>query len=242
MRYIGGKSKLARFLTEAILADTERRGKLIEPFCGGASMTAALAPHFEETVASDVVGDLILMWDAVSKGWTPPESITEEEYAALKTAEPSPLRAFAGFGGSFGGKWFAGYARGGKTAAGVPRNHQGESARAVTRIGKIAQEHGVTFLHRGYDEVEIDGTEVIYCDPPYREVFGYAAAGSFDSDRFYEIVEGWARKGAEVYVSEYTAPEHWKLLAERGHRRSLDTVATRIPTQERLFKVVPAAQ
>ena len=94
MRYLGGKSKIAKKITAAILAHTDRRGLLIEPFCGGGAMTAALAPHFDRVDASDIVEDLILMWQALQDGWQPPRVVTEAEHATIKHAPPSALRAF----------------------------------------------------------------------------------------------------------------------------------------------------
>lgn len=111
MRYLGGKSKIAKRLAAKILESTPRRELLIEPFCGGGSMTAALAPHFKHVQASDISEDLILMWKALQEGWEPPQNVTEEEYKALRHAEPSALRGFVGFSCSFGGCWFLSWAK-----------------------------------------------------------------------------------------------------------------------------------
>ena len=62
MHYMGGKSRIAKQLTEVILEYAESRDVLIEPFMGAANMTAALAPHFDRVYAYDIHEDLILMW------------------------------------------------------------------------------------------------------------------------------------------------------------------------------------
>ena len=38
MRYLGGKTRLAKHIANAILADTDRRGDYIEPMIGGGSV------------------------------------------------------------------------------------------------------------------------------------------------------------------------------------------------------------
>lgn len=228
---------MAKFIVDTILASTDRRERLVEPFMGGGAVTEKLAPHFAETVSSDVVEDIVLMWQAVIEGWEPPKSVSEEEYQKLRDEKPSALRSFAGFGGSFGGKFFAGYARGGLTSSGEPRNHQGESARSISRTGKILREHAVSVHLLDYRDADVRPGDVVYCDPPYAGTFGYSEAGAFDTNEFIQTVESWAHAGAEVFVSEYSAPEHWEIVGEKSHRQSLVMSHQRTATTERVFRV-----
>lgn len=63
-------------------------------------------------IANDIHPELIIMWRALQKGWIPPSLVSEEDYVKAKAGEGFPfLRGFIGFGCSFGGKWFGGYAR-----------------------------------------------------------------------------------------------------------------------------------
>lgn len=220
MRYVGGKSKLARQIAATILGATDDRACYIEPFVGGGSVLAQMAPHFVRSYVGDA-SEIALMWDAlVREGWRPPEIVTEQEYAALKDADPSALRAFVGFGGSFGGKFFGGYARGGYRSNGEPRNHQGESARAVSRIADAISGSDVIVYQTDYRYWTPQSGDVVYCDPPYRDTQGYPV-GAFDSDEFWSVVSHWARNGAHVFVSEYTAPKDWTCVWEATHRLSL---------------------
>ena len=223
MNYTGGKSRLAKGISEAILNDTDSRAEYLEPFMGGGSVFEKIAPHFAESIGSDASEDLMLMWNAVCNGWEPPAAISEEEYALLKTASPSPIRALAGFGGSFGGKWFAGYARG-YTASGVERNYQGEAARSVMKFGLAVADCAKEMVRADYgDWIPVQG-QVVYCDPPYAKTQGYSAVGSFDSARFWSKMDDWVSLGASVYVSEYVAPVGWECIWEREHRVSLKRV------------------
>lgn len=219
MRYVGGKSRIAKHIEGVILARRGHRQRYVELFIGGGAVLARIAPHFEHVRAGDVSPDLVLMWQAVAQGWTPPTEVDDTMYAYLRDAEPSAIRGFVGFGCSFGGKWFGGRARGGKMADGSPRNHAAESARAVARIAQGIR--GASIAQRDYRDWAVDANTVIYCDPPYADTQGYAAAGAFDSAEFWSVAEKWHRTGALVVVSEYSAPEGWVPVVEKSHRQSL---------------------
>lgn len=231
MRYVGGKGRIARQIVEVIRESAPDARVAVEPFMGGGSVTAELASRFDLVLASDAHPDLVLMWQAVTNGWTPPQYVSEADYAALRNARPSALRGFAGFGGSFGGKWFGGYARGGQTAALEPRNHQGESARKVAKLGAAMRAGGsVVVTHADYHAAPVIPGSVIYCDPPYAATQGYAT-GAFDSIEFW----AWAEVAADVahvFVSEYAAPSWWHCIWSAEKRQSVT-----MPAQGREIRV-----
>lgn len=214
VNYIGGKHRLSRYIT-AYLPD----GKYyLEPFLGGGSSFAANAPNYEVTLAGDVHLDLMLMYKALVDGWQPPEVISEEQYQQLRYDEPSALRGLVGFASSFGGKWFGGYARG-KTAKGESRNYLSENVRNLARITPTMKD---TYLAVApYWSWRPQKDWVVYCDPPYADTQKFNSTDSFDSKIFWLVAESWVHEGAKVFVSEYHAPEHWKLVEEFNHRTSL---------------------
>lgn len=243
MRYVGGKSRIAGQIAAAILEDLgpEHRGVYIEPFLGGASVFGRLGPHFRLAMAGDSQPDIAMLWDAVLRdGWRPPEVVTLAEYEELRWAQPSPLRGFVGFGGSFGGKWFGGYARGGYEASGAPRNHQAESARAVARIAGWLEDTHTTVMHRPYDDWHVRAGDVVYSDPPYAGTQGYET-GAFDSAAFWRRMDDWVERGARVYVSEYEAPPTWTPIWHAESRQSLAMADRRHSVTERLFTRRPVA-
>lgn len=110
MQYLGGKTRIAKAIAEIVNAE---RGDRVfwEPFCGGLSVSVKLAAH-GPGIVSDANPALIALYQAVRDGWDPPGHVSEEEYSAAKALPDSdPRKAFIGFGCSFGGKWFGGYAR-----------------------------------------------------------------------------------------------------------------------------------
>lgn len=219
MRYLGGKSRLAKPIWEAMKPYIEDQTVYIEPFVGGAASLAIKAPNFKEAFAGDINEDMILFYQALKDGWLPPREVSEEEYATLRNAEPSALRAFVAISCSFGGKWFGGYARG-KTDKGVSRNYADESYKNLLK--QIPVIKNTTFIHQGYADWNPDANTVVYADPPYAETTKYNKTGEFDHELFWKTMDEWSDRGAKVFVSEFYAPEHWTCIWEKSRKISVN--------------------
>lgn len=235
MQYLGGKARIGKKIAEQILrvVPPEHRCEYLEPFLGGANAFEHIAPHFEKTYAGDVHEDLILMWQAVARGWEPPGVVTEEEYQKLRTADPSPLRAAVGFGASFGGKWFGGYARNADA-----KNYMQTCVNVLRRQRGLFR--GAELAHVSYLEWPVVPGVVVYCDPPYAGTTGYKGTQGFDHDQFWARMREWAASGSYVFVSEYSAPSDWEVLWEGSHVQSVGLKATKTRTTEKLFCRIPA--
>ena len=219
MRYVGGKSKLAKSINEIVRTKMDGCHTYLEPFMGGGATLARNAPMFKYSYASDIVPDLVMMWQEVQRGWLPEGNVCDAVYESYRNALPSAMRGFVGFGCSFGGKWFGGRARGGFNKD-VPRNHAAESARAVAKLATGIKT--VTEIRLAdYREWEPKSGWVVYCDPPYSDTQSYGAAGSFNTNDFWVCMETWHSLGAVVLVSEYTAPDGWVPALTQSHTRSL---------------------
>lgn len=222
MRYVGGKTKIAATIASVLLKTTNSRGRYIEPFLGGGAAFSVLAPHFEVAEAGDYHPDLVKMWKAVLfEGWEPPLHVSESRYLDLKYGPTSAERGFVGFGGSFGGKWFGGYARGGFNSDGTPRNYPAESARAVLKIrDRLSSANILAIRHQSYVDWIVNRGDVVYCDPPYAETQKYSTGG-FDHSLFWDTMRDWNSRGAHVFVSEYEAPKDWTCIWQREKRQTL---------------------
>lgn len=223
MRYLGGKRRLAKQIRDIIIDEVGTgNGTYYEPFIGGGAVGAVMGSLFDHAHYSDIHPDLIAMWSALNEGWQPPTEVSRERYQELKRAETSPERGFVGFGGSFGGRFFEGYAKGGFQANGEPRNHQAESARAVLKdIVGMRAKVSTTFTCIGYEALQPEAGSIVYCDPPYEDTTSYSDTGAFDSVSFWLTVQGWHEAGAHVYVSSYQAPPGWAPIMRREHRSSV---------------------
>jgi DNA adenine methylase len=227
MQYLGGKSKIAKDLARII----QPKGLCWEPFCGGLSMSVQLAKYGPGLV-SDAHPALIALYQAVRAGWQPPEVVTEADYQAAKGLPDSdPLKAFVGFGCSFGGKFFGGYARA-SPSRNYPRHCARSLARDIPSLARCQIEH-LSFL----DQEPTPGFDVIYCDPPYWGTTGYST-GSFDHTLFWARCVQWAQTGSRVFVSEYTCL-YPSIVDEVWTKKVLSTVGVYHEKVEKLYQVRP---
>lgn len=224
MRYLGGKFRIRSQVVNYL--ESVREGRpYIEPFMGACWIVSGInnsAPR----IASDFSEDLVLLWRAIQEGWDPPKAVTEEEYNRLKISEPSALRGFAGYGLSFSGKWFGGYAR---------NSHLRDyCANARNSLLKKRQSLvGVTFLHCSYDFYDESLEDyLIYCDPPYANTTKYRF--DFDHCRFWDWVRRMSRRNT-VVVSEYSAPSDIRCVLEIPTKT--DMRGANQDRVERLFRV-----
>ena len=244
MRYLGGKSKIAQHLAEAMLKETvgfpEGATTYWEPFLGGGAVASKMGHRFDFAHYSDIQPDLVLMWQALQAGWLPPQTVSYDEYQSLRYSDrPSALRGFVGFGGSFGGRFFEGYAKGGYNSDGSPRNHIAESARAVLKDLKGMQaKRKTTFAEMDAWDISPKYGDVVYCDPPYAGTKGFSQTLPMDHSKFWTLAESWASSGVSVFVSEYEAPQGWSCIWERSKRSSVRVGSEdRHMTIERLFTI-----
>ena len=207
MRYLGGKSRIAKPIAEVIRRERGSvRGLYVEPFLGAGSVAMQVAPEFRYAVLTDTSPDLVKLWRAVQRGWVPPTSLSEDEYRRLRDAPPSALRGFAAFPCSFGGKFFGGYARdprGGRSFAET-------ASRSMVRRGEVLRD--ALIMRADYRDVvtSVDLTDVVlYADPPYAGTTAYGGVEPFDSTAFWRVMRRCVAEGAVVLVSEYQAPDDW---------------------------------
>jgi len=221
MRYMGGKMRIGKQLAAVI--QTFNPKVYAEPFCGMFSVGKHVAA--KRKLASDNQPDLILLLQEVQRGWNPPVNVSEEYYNHLRDAEPSALRGFVGFGCSFYGKFFGGFARDPSMNdfATIARNN-------MRKLAPMIQ--GVEFKCASYTDY-VGGADVIYCDPPYAGTTDFSS-GEFSTEAFWD----WVRSCREVVlVSEYTAPGDFKVIWEKQVTTTMkDKTGKGCARVERLFQ------
>jgi len=227
LQYFGGKARLGRRIAEVLNAlpgDT-----YVEPFVGAAWVTIHVTKP--RRFAFDASYDLVQLWKAMQSGWLPPSEVSEVLYRECQVYpdEYSPeLRAFIGFGCSFGGKWFGGYARGS-----VNRNYASNARSSLLR--KINRLQDVTFEANDYRRLGPFANTIIYCDPPYLGTTQYGAIGVFDSVKFWDTVRSWSHDN-QVVVSEYVAPNDFECIKEFPTKLDCRSKIGRERRIERLFR------
>lgn len=212
MRYLGGKHRQAAAVANTIVHLRDGRTRYIEPFMGGGSVFARVAPMFPVAVGGDASPSLVALWqDSVHGAWEPPTRMDRETWLEQKEGVDSALRAWAGYAASYNGKWFAGY---GPKASG--RDYLAESARGLRRkVSALTSHPNVSFIAGDYARHAVDSNTVVYCDPPYASTESYRAVDDFDHERFWQVMSKWSATGALVLVHEYVAPAGWSAVLEK---------------------------
>lgn len=226
MRYNGGKASVAKEFV-SIIAGRENCGCYWEPFVGAGNVICRPELAKFERLGSDLDGGIIELLQAVKAGWEPPSVITEEQYALAKAGCGSPgYRAFVGYGCSFGGKFFGGYAR---SAA---RNYALNARNSLLRQAPLLKD--ITLVTSDYRAMPFGRCDVVYCDPPYKGTTRCGAGGGFDSEEFWAWCFEQAVMGSKVYVSEFAAPKGFTELYSKPIRDGLRR-SDKQPMTERLF-------
>ncbi|MCB0191245.1 MAG: DNA adenine methylase [Anaerolineae bacterium] len=228
MRYLGGKSRTARQIAGCINTIRQPGQPYWEPFVGAGWVLARV--RGEPIFASDANQALIFMWQRLQRGWEPPAVVTEEQYAIARSGGyDAALTAFVGFGCSFGGKWFGGYARGNTSPKMVKRS----------LLDKSKWFENVHFFAADFLTCYPPTSScLIYCDPPYDDTTGYGAVPKFSTIKFWDRVRLMETCGHTVIVSEYQAPDDFTCILEMPTKTEMRTVDNgREARTERLFRL-----
>ena len=219
MQYVGSKNRLSKELAPIIQSyiKSDTKGYL-EPFVGGANMIDKI--QCSNKVGCDINEELIeLLKYAQEFSDLLPTSITEEHYNEVKNNKERYEKYYlglVGFCGSFGAKYFGGYARGNDD-----RNRQRE---AINNIKKQSINlHNIKFIHKNFLDIDMSKLKnyVIYCDIPYRGTTKYSTE-TFPYEEFYE----WVRKLSihnTVLISEYNMPDDFECIWSKEHKVLMDS-------------------
>lgn len=200
----------------------------VEPFVGGANMIDKVEGN---RIGADFNEYVISLFTGIQNGFIPPNEVSEEEYKQARlNREVTPLVSFIGFGCSYSGKWFGGYARG-NTNKGIPRNYCLESKKNILKQAENLKD--VKFIHSSYQDLEIPPNSLIYCDPPYKGTTKYKD-GFIHAD-FWEWCRNKIKEGHQVYISEYNAPKDFKCIWEKEVNSSLTKDTGSKKATEKLF-------
>lgn len=226
MQYFGGKAKIAKHIVPYLESVRKENQPFLEPFIGGANIVSQMSG---ERYASDFNEYLIAMYKGVQQGYELPDELSEEKYQHIRhnKDEDKVLTGFVGFGCSFAGKWFGGYARN-------KQQHNYCKASKNSLQKKMSNMKDVTFAWRDYKTLEPKGM-LIYCDPPYKGTTKYSGTPDFDSDEFWEVMKRWSLNN-DVYISEYESPAGFTSVLDIPTRTNIrdknDNVCERV---EKLF-------
>jgi DNA adenine methylase len=252
MKYLGGKQRLGKHISpilHALWENSECNG-YIEPFCGslGVFRHMTTLSNAKTIVANDYHPDLIALWNDLQKGeFRPPDSVSEAQYNKAKLLKsPNSMKAFIGFGMSFGGRYFGAFAH--KYLGNKNEDFCKEMTNSLNRIAPKIRLPKVKFQNSKYQDLR-PNNKLIYCDPPYRltnHPIKYRTSTKkydvFDNDEFWDIMRKWSKTNL-VVISETTAPndfvEVWNADMYRSAAQSSKTrfksKTTKTVQNEKLF-------
>ena len=213
MRYMGGKSRISKQISEILNSAINKDTLFVSLFCGSCAIESKVRADVK--ILNDKHPYLIAMWQALQNGWMPPDVVTKEEYYRVKANmdENPALAGFVGFGCSFGGKWWGGYAK----------DKRGDDYCGQAKRGLLKDLVGIqsaTFTCLDYRDVEIPDGAVVYCDPPYVNTTGYTV-GQFDTNEFWNYMRQLSKR-CDVYISEESAPNDFECIWSKEKVRTLE--------------------
>ena len=218
MQYFGGKAKIAKPLSIFLNSQLNIHQPFVDLFCGSCNIISKI-DDTRTRLANDMHYELIEMHKGVQYGIEPPSSITEDIYNDMRHDKnikyPAWLRGFIGFGSSFSGKYFGGYAKGNDE-----RNYCMNAKNSILK--KHSTLKNVEFSNKTYSDVILPKQSLVYCDIPYKNTTSYST-GPFCHNTFYEWAVKTQQDGHVVLVSEYkqNLPEGWVILWEHESNKSI---------------------
>ena len=236
MKYVGGKHMIGKHIAHQLqmLCPPDKCLGYVEPFCGSLGVMKQMTDKgYKSYEAYDKHTDLITMWKAVrDETILLPDVCSEDDYGLWKDSsfECIPERTAIGYGMSFGGVWWGGYARDPEGKRDFMRELRNGFGRLLPKI------KNVKFGASDYQDLVIND-KLVYLDPPYQGTKGYSAAGHFDHNHFWS----WAEKLSDnntVVVSSPSAPEGWIQVWASLKWRNLQKTSRKHAT-ERLFIHAP---
>ena len=222
MQYMGSKNRLSKELAPIIQSYINKNtAGYYEPMVGGANMIDKI--NHNNKIGCDINEYLIELLKYIQLNELS-ETITEEEYIKVKNNKqdyPKWYVGMVGFCGSFGAKWFGGFARKYNKDGSlfdVPK----QAINSLRRQSKNKQFKDIKFKTMGFLNAPKNKIKnyVIYCDIPYKNSTNYKH-NKFPYDEFYK----WCielSKDNVVLISEYEMPKAgFKCIWSKEHYTSM---------------------
>jgi DNA adenine methylase len=217
MKYMGSKDRYAKYLLHWILFDRKPGQWYVELFAGGMNIIDKVSGN---RIANDINPYLIALFKALATGWEPPIEISREEYLIIRDNKENYEPHFIGYVGfccAYSGVFFGGYSGKTKTKVGE-RDYQAEARKNILRQKQRLET--VIFHNLNYSDVILPDKSIIYCDPPYQNTSEYHNK-NFDSGKFFDFLRQKKKEGHTIFLTEYDAPQDFKLLVKLNASSSL---------------------
>ena len=235
MQYLGGKQRIAKELSAFLNSQLTDNQPFVDLFCGSCNILTRIDKS-RTVIGNDANECLIAMWQQLQEGWLPPKHITKEVYYEIKnkvaqSKDDLALKAFVGFGCSFAGKWWGGFAK---------SNHGQDYCLCAfnSTMKKAKNLDTVVFSALDYRNVPIPHGALVYCDIPYKGTTQYSAVGAFDHEAFYSWMK--LQRDCTILVSEYAqnVPDFCEVVWSKNSKQDIRNASgCKSETIEVVFKM-----
>ena len=212
-----------KYLRPILTKDIDENTVFVDLFGGGMNVVCDIP--CDNKVAVDYNKYVIALWKELQRNGMKniPTEVSEEMYNDVKNCYLNKtikykdfIIGYVGTCCSFGGSWFNGYAR---FNPNKNEDHIKEAYNGLKKQVETFKELDDTvFIYSSYEEVPMNGNEVVYCDPPYAMTKKY-----FNNDAFWEWAREASKKVKKLYISEYEAPSDFKCIWQMEKKDGLGT-------------------
>lgn len=233
MKYMGSKSRIAKYILPIILKGRTDDQWYVEPFAGGCNLIDKVKGN---RLASDKNEYLMEMWYDLTQNHMFIEKIDKDRYDRARTEFNNKDNneftvseiGWIGFMASYNGRFFDG---------GYNGNYKKRdfTKEAIDNIYKqIDLMKGVEFSFGNYSDLIIPKNSIIYCDIPYKGTKQYSTSKDFNYTEFWEWCRIKTKEGHTVFISEYNAPDDFECVWSKTVTNAMNTNNTYNPI-EKLF-------
>ena len=219
---MGSKNRISKELVPIIQAyiKSDTIGYL-EPFVGGCNVIDKI--KHSNRIGADIHKQLIALFNKLQTDMDKiPDIITNIEYNRVKENKDKYddwYLGLVGFLGSFGARYFEGYARHNKD------DDTGQIQKGSIKNLKKQYEllKDVKFVNSNFLDLPKDKIKgyVIYCDPPYKGTKKYKTE-EFPYEEFYQWVKDMSIHNT-VLISEYSMPEEFECIWSKETNVNFDS-------------------
>jgi len=229
MKYMGGKSLIAKLILPIILKDREEGQWYVEPFVGGGNVIKLVGGNRVGYDANPyTIQALKLIRDFPQCLPRNNGEFTEADYHRVKNDKACFLHGYVGFSMSFGAKFWGGWSR--------DKSSNDYVLQAYTHSQKQSLLlQGCQLAMKDYKTLEFKNSRcIIYCDPPYEGTKAYKVG--IDHKEFWQWCRDKVSQGHKVFISEYKAPDDFVCVWEKVQiTRLANNIATNSEHVEKLF-------
>lgn len=207
MKFMGSKSRIARYILPIMLKNRKSSQFWVEPFVGGGNMidkVDGLRAGYD--IDKDVISALNLI--RTNTGILPKDNsyFNEQNYKDMRNNPKHPLYGYVAYALSYGGKKWGGWRRDSVGKRDYVREAYDNAIKQSPNLPGI-------LIQSDYQDIPLNdlGKQcVVYCDPPYIGTTKYCH--NFNSDLFWDWCRDIVKDGHTVFVSEYNAPEDFECI------------------------------